>query len=192
MSLGPDRLAQLDAALAFLAGRLEHDRPIGPLSTYQVGGPARRYVEVAAPDELAQILSMASGIPRPSDDVLVVGKGSNLLVADGGVDALVLQLGEAFAEIEVHGATVQAGGSAPGARRARRRGQSPASSEPVMEPGSVSGAVRMNAGGHGADMAASLVGVRVVDLATGEDVRGGHVGTAPGVRRSSLRQSRVW
>ena len=95
MSLGPDRLAQLDAALAFLAGRLEHDRPIGPLSTYRVGGPARRYVEVAAPDELARIaLALADGIPRPSDDVLVVGKGSNLPVADGGEDALVLQLGE--------------------------------------------------------------------------------------------------
>ena len=194
MSLGPDRLAQLDAALAFLAGRLERDRPIGPLSTYRVGGPARRYVEVAAPDELARIaLALADGIPRPSDDVLVVGKGSNLLVADGGVDALVLQLGEAFAEIEVHGATVRAGGATSLPVLARRTVAAGLTGFEwaVGVPGSVGGAVRMNAGGHGADMAASLVGVRVVDLATGEDVAVDASALHLGYRRSSLRRSQV-
>jgi UDP-N-acetylmuramate dehydrogenase len=108
---------------------------------------------------------------------LVVGKGSNLLVADAGFPGIAVALGDAFAEVaidvDVDGTTarVRAGGATPLPVLARRtaaagvRGLEWA----VGVPGSVGGGVRMNAGGHGSDVAASLVRVRVFDLATGDD-----------------------
>ncbi len=121
----------------------------------------------------------------------MVGKGSNLLVADAGFAGLAVVLGEAFATVDVVDGTPRCPGRrAPPACRswpaAARRPGSPASSGRSGVPGSIGGAVRMNAGGHGSDMAATLVRVRVVDLATGED---GSVPAAAldlGYRRSSI------
>lgn len=187
-----DRLVHLDAALAFLGDRLHHDHPLGPATTYRVGGPARRLVEVADADELGHIAAALAGSVG-ADDVLVVGKGSNLLVADRGVDALVLQLGEGFAGIDVRGRTVRAGGAVSLPVLARR---SVAAGLAGFEwavgvPGSVGGAVRMNAGGHGSDMSATLAGVRVVDLASGEDLEMDPASLQLGYRSSSLRGAQV-
>jgi UDP-N-acetylmuramate dehydrogenase len=125
--------------------------------------------------------------------VLVVGRGSNLLVADAGFPGVAVVLGEPFAEVELEGTTVRAGGATALPVLARRtaaaglRGLEWA----VGVPGSVGGAVRMNAGGHGSDVAASLVEVRVVDLASGHD------GVVPagdlelGYRRSALPPTAV-
>ena len=194
MSLDPERLAALDEALSFLGTRLEHERPLGPLSTYRVGGPARRFVEVADVDELARIATALAGRASLDDgDVLVVGRGSNLLVADRGVEALVLQLGEGFTSIEVRGDVVRAGGATSLPVLARRTVAAGLTGFEwaVGVPGSLGGAVRMNAGGHGADMAASLLGVRVVDLSSGEDVEVDVSALHLGYRRSSLRRSQV-
>ncbi|HEX2575812.1 MAG TPA: UDP-N-acetylmuramate dehydrogenase [Aquihabitans sp.] len=158
-------LAELDEELA---GLVAADVALGPLTTYRVGGPAARFATVATDDDLARV---ADAVRRTGVDVLVVGKGSNLLVADAGFDGLALQLAGTFAEVDVRGTTVRAGGAAALPVVARRtaaaglRGFEWA----VGVPGSIGGAVRMNAGGHGSDLAASLVGVRVVDLAGGED-----------------------
>ena len=194
MSLEPGRLAALDDALSFLGARLEHDRPLGPLSTYRVGGPARRFVEVADVDELARIAAaVAARATLDAGDVLVVGRGSNLLVADRGVEALVLQLGEGFTAVSVHGDVVRAGGATSLPVLARRTVAAGLTGFEwaVGVPGSVGGAVRMNAGGHGADMAASLIGVRVVDLASGEDVEVDASALHLGYRHSALRRSQV-
>jgi UDP-N-acetylmuramate dehydrogenase len=104
-------------------------------------------------------------------EVLVVGKGSNLLVADAGFPGLAVVLGEAFATVEVHDVEVEAGAAASLPVVARRTVAAGLTGFEwaVGVPGSVGGAVRMNAGGHGSDMAAVLVGVRVADLRTGED-----------------------
>jgi len=189
--------AAIAAALSFLGDRLEADRPIGPLSTYRVGGPARWFVEVVDEAELSRIAgavaalaARAAAVEPVPVPVLVVGKGSNLLVRDAGFDGLVLQLGEAFAGIEVQrdgagGVGGHAGDSGrAGAGRAMVRAGGAASLPVVARrtvaeglggfewavgvPGSIGGAVRMNAGGHGSDMVAVLAGVRVVDLLTGE------------------------
>ena len=170
MSAGPgDRLS-------FLGDRLRRDVPVGPLTTYRVGGPARWFLEVADGDELAAVAGALAGA---TPEVLVVGRGSNLLVADAGFDGLVLQLGEPFASVDMapspgpDGAVVvRAGGAAALPVVARRTVEAGLTGFEwaVGVPGSVGGAVRMNAGGHGSDMAASLVTVRIVDLATGEDV----------------------
>jgi UDP-N-acetylmuramate dehydrogenase len=101
----------------------------------------------------------------------VVGKGSNLLVADEGFDGVAVALGEGFGSIEIEGASVRAGGAVALPVLARRTVAAGLSGLEwaVGVPGSVGGAVRMNAGGHGSDVAATLQRVRVCDLATGDD-----------------------
>jgi UDP-N-acetylmuramate dehydrogenase len=166
MSAAIDELA---ARLAPAFGdRLRRDHPIGPLTTYRVGGPVAAFVRVETDEELAELARATSQTGAPA--TLVVGKGSNLLVADAGFDGLAVQLGDAFAEIDL-GTPVRAGGAASLPVVARRtagaglRGFEWA----VGVPGSIGGAVRMNAGGHGSDMAAVLRRVRVCDLASGHD-----------------------
>lgn len=199
--LAPD-LHPVDEPLDFLGDRLRRDESLAPLSTYRVGGAAARFVEVADPAELARIAAALVGVLAP-EQLLVVGRGSNLLVADRGFDGLALQLGERFAEVridegeaadeETDGTRVRAGGAAALPVVARRTVAAGLTGFEwaVGVPGSIGGAVRMNAGGHGADMAEVLVGVHVVDLCSGEDV---HVSTAAldlGYRRSALRPSQV-
>jgi UDP-N-acetylmuramate dehydrogenase len=144
------------------------DAPLGALTTYRVGGPAALLVHVTDDDVLRAAVDTvrATGI-----EVLVVGKGSNLLVADAGFPGLAVVLGEAFATVEVHDVEVEAGAAASLPVVARRTVAAGLTGFEwaVGVPGSVGGAVRMNAGGHGSDMAAVLVGVRVADLRTGED-----------------------
>ena len=150
---------------------VDHDVPLGPLTTYRVGGAAARFVRIEDDADLVAVAELVRQEPLP---VLVVGKGSNLLVADSGFPGLAVTLGDAFAEITIEGTpravgghvTVRAGGATPLPVLARRsaaaglRGLEWA----VGVPGSVGGGVRMNAGGHGSDIAASLVRVRVFDL----------------------------
>ena len=189
----------LDRALDFLGDRLRRDHPLGPLTTYRVGGPAERFVEVHDGDELRRVAGAVAALDTPVP-VLVVGRGSNLLVADGGLPGLVLQLGERFAEIEVDagrgpdgGAVVVAGGAASLPVVARRTVAAGLTGFEwaVGVPGSIGGAVRMNAGGHGSDMAAALAGVRVVDLSTGEDVAMTAADLHLGYRSSALTASQV-
>ncbi len=194
MSFGNDDVRRLDDALSFLGDRLERERPLGPLSTYRVGGPARRFVEVRDAHELVRLAgALARDVGVGPDDVLVVGRGSNLLVSDRGVDALVIQLGPSFTAIVVDRTTVRAGGATSLPVLARRTVAAGLTGFEwaVGVPGSVGGAVRMNAGGHGADISASLVGVRVVDLATGEDVQMDVDALELGYRRSSLTRAQV-
>ena len=158
----------VERAAAMLDELARREEPLGPRTTYRVGGAAALFVEVGSDADLARVVDVvgATGI-----EVLVVGKGSNLLVADRGFPGLALALGEGFAAIDIDGTRVRAGASAAlpvVARRTVRAGLS-GFEWAVGVPGSIGGAVRMNAGGHGSDMAASLARVRVVDLRTGED-----------------------
>ena len=161
-------LARFDAELADRPDLVRADVALGPLTTYRVGGPAARFVLVEGDDDLRRV---AAAVAASGIEVLVVGKGSNLLVADRGFPGLALQLGPAFAEVTVTGTTVRAGGAASLPVVARRTAAAGLTGFEwaVGVPGSVGGAVRMNAGGHGSDVAASLARVRVVDLAGGED-----------------------
>lgn len=146
------------------------DHPLGPLTTYRVGGRAAWYVEVVDPAELVALATVAAATNAP---VLVVGNGSNLLIADSGFDGLAVRLGEAFADIVVEGEHVTAGGAASLPVVARRTVAAGLTGFEwaVGVPGTIGGAVRMNAGGHGSDLAAALTEVRVVDLRDGQDVR---------------------
>jgi UDP-N-acetylmuramate dehydrogenase len=161
-------LGAIEAAGRVLGDLARRDEPLGPRTTYRVGGRAALFVEVA--DE-ADLDAVRLAVAESGVDVLVVGKGSNLLVADAGFPGLAISLGEGFAQIDIQGTRVTAGGAAALPVVARRTVAAGLTGFEwaVGVPGSIGGAVRMNAGGHGSDMAASLVGVRVVDLRTGED-----------------------
>jgi len=185
-----DRFRQLDEVLG---ARADHDVGLGPLTTYRVGGPARRFIRI----EHDRDLTLVAEAVRVSDiPVLVVGKGSNLLVAEAGFDGLAIALGDGFAGVEIVGPRVRAGGAAALPVVARRtaaaglRGFEWA----VGVPGSIGGAVRMNAGGHGSDMAASLQRVRVLDLRGGEDIEVPATTLELGYRRSRLTSDQlvVW
>ena len=194
--------SEWSTAISALGDQVATDVPLGPLCTYRVGGPARWFVEVAGIDELLRVAHVVAGTELP---VLVVGRGSNLLVADSGFDGLVLQLGEAFAAIDFvvadpsgshpHGdlAVVRVGGAASLPVVARRTVEMGLTGFEwaVGVPGSLGGAIRMNAGGHGSDMAASVMEVRIVDLATGEDVVVSAEDLQFGYRRSSVGASAV-
>jgi UDP-N-acetylmuramate dehydrogenase len=127
-------------------------------------------------------------------DVLVVGKGSNLLVAEAGFDGVAVVLGDGFTAVDIAGTRVWAGGAAalPVVARQTVRAGLTGFEWAVGVPGSIGGAVRMNAGGHGSDMAATLLEAELVDLAGGGAVRTMPVADlALGYRRSAVGPAQV-
>jgi UDP-N-acetylmuramate dehydrogenase len=147
---------------------LQRNVPIGPLTTYRVGGPAALFAVIDTDDDLVAAVDLVRAERMP---VLVVGKGSNLLVADAGFAGLAITLGDGFGDVVIDGTTVAAGGAAALPVVARRTAGAGLTGFEwaVGVPGSIGGAVRMNAGGHGSDISATLTRVRVVDLASGDD-----------------------
>lgn len=150
-----------------LGDRLRRDVPLAPMTTYRVGGSAAGFVDVASIDDLVAVAEVRAetGVP-----VLVVGRGSNMLVADGGFAGIALSIA-AFADHIVLPETpadsiVTAGGGVALPVLARRTAAAALTGFEwaVGVPGSVGGAVRMNAGGHGSDIAACLVDVSVFDM----------------------------
>ncbi len=151
------------------SGVVQRDVPLGPLTTYKSGGPAR-YLAVC--DDLEALMSVAAGGPPPVP-VLVVGRGSNLVVADRGFPGLVIRLGAGFAAISLASATVTAGGSASLARVARTAVEARRAGLEffVGVPGSVGGAVRQNAGCFGSETRDRLTNATVLDLRDGSVTR---------------------
>src|SRR6185312_7085638 len=139
------------------------------LTTVRTGGPADWFARVGSEERLADLLAWAG---EAGIQVGVVGSGSNLLVADDGFRGLVLKLDEALATIERDGQHVLCGGGArlpQAAARAARWGLTGLEFG-VNIPGTVGGAVRMNANAYGGELAAVLEWVEV-STATGTDRR---------------------
>src|SRR5207248_2657689 len=155
--------------------------PLGPMTTYRVGGPAALFMEVT---DDHQLVLVAKAVQQTAVPVLVVGRGSNLLVADAGFPGLAITLGGSFAEIDVRGTAVRSGGAVSLPVLARRTAAAGLTGLEwaVGVPGSVGGAVRMNAGGHGSDVSRSITLCRVVDLQSGEDTEAGSDRLALGYR----------
>ncbi len=159
----------VDAAVALLGARAERDVPLGPLTTFRVGGPAALFVRARTLDDLLAVAAArrASGLP-----VLLVGRGSNLLVADAGFGGIAVTIAGLAGGIDIGGhadgtVVVAAGGGIALPVLARRTAKAALSGFEwaVGVPGSLGGAVAMNAGGHGSDIAACLVDADVLDLA---------------------------
>lgn len=185
--MSPDPLAAAREVLGDLAQPMV---PLGPFTTYKVGGPAALFVEVTDDDVLAAV---AAAVAASGVAVLVVGNGSNMLVSDAGFPGLAIRLGSAYATVEVDGTEVAAGGAAllPVVARQSVKAGLTGFEWAVGVPGSIGGAVRMNAGGHGSDMAASLLGVRVFDCRTGEDAAVPASALELGYRRSAITPDQV-
>ena len=142
---------------------VENDRPLGPMTTYRVGGGADLFVSCASADDLDEVARVValSGI-----DVLVIGNGSNLLVSDRGFRGLAIALGDAFDFVVLVGNELRAGGATrlPVAARRSAAAGFAGFEWAVGVPGTIGGAVRMNAGGHGSDVARTLISTDIVDL----------------------------
>ncbi|MCL2393197.1 MAG: UDP-N-acetylmuramate dehydrogenase [Acidimicrobiaceae bacterium] len=178
--MGPGTVdpAALRLAMEALGDRALPDEPIGPLTTYRVGGPAAVAVRVLDEDDLEAVARArrASALP-----VLVIGRGSNLLVSDAGFAGIAVILDpHAYGDVTVEGTSVRAAAAVPMPTLARRSADAGLTGLEwaVGVPGSVGGAVRMNAGGHGSDTSQHLCRAGVADL--------DHADGAPLVRAWSL------
>jgi UDP-N-acetylmuramate dehydrogenase len=192
-----------------LGDRATPMKPLGPLTTYGVGGPAALFVEVEGPADLEvlraalrdEIGPRGAREPEGTPGIFVIGRGSNLLVSDAGFEGVVVHLGVGFAGLELPdredavsgGSVARAGGGLALPVLARRVADAGWSglAWAVGVPGSVGGAVRMNAGGHGSDMAACLARYRWVDLVSDEGGTDDVARLAYGYRTSSVTTTQV-
>lgn len=149
------------------------DAPLAPLTTYRLGGSAAVLTKPSSIADLQTIVSVARQLALP---VLVIGKGSNLLVADRGFAGIAVATAGLAAEIgfpaeldaDATSVRLGAGLALPIAARRLAAAGLRGFEWAVGVPGSVGGAVRMNAGGHGADIASCLIDATVLDMRTGD------------------------
>ena len=143
-------------------GTLTPDRPLADLTWLRVGGPADALFQPADAEDLRDFLSALD----KNIAVFPMGVGSNLIVRDGGLRAVVIRLGRGFNGIAVAGDTVTAGAAALDAHVARKAAQAGLDLTFLRTiPGSIGGAVRMNAGCYGSYVADHLVEVAAVSRA---------------------------
>ena len=162
--------------------------PLARLTTVGTGGEAEFFARAGSEAELVELLSWAQGT---GGAVSVVGSGSNLLVADGGVAGLVVKLDRGLQTIAVEGRRILCGGGArlPAvAARAARAGLSGIEFG-VNIPGTVGGAVRMNANAYGGELERVLEWVEIVTAAGTERRLPQELGLA--YRRSSLGDGEI-
>jgi UDP-N-acetylmuramate dehydrogenase len=168
--------------------KLEERVPLSRFTTLGTGGAARYFARPETLTELEELLRWAHG---EGVAVGVVGLGSNLLVADDGVDALVLKLGGELSQASVEDEVVEAGGGAPLAvclHRARAAGLGRLEFACAI-PGTVGGGVWMNAGAYGGDIAGVLECAIVVDAESSSRLSPAELGLS--YRRSGLRLGQV-
>jgi UDP-N-acetylmuramate dehydrogenase len=168
-------------------GTLTPDRPLADLTWLRVGGPADWLFQPADEADLATFLSALD----PALQVFPMGVGSNLIVRDGGLRAVVIRLGRGFNGISVEGDRMVAGAAALDAHVAKRAAEAGLDLTFLRTiPGSIGGAVRMNAGCYGSYVVDVLEEVRVV-------TRAGEVVTLPAAdlhlryRQSDLAEGAV-
>ena len=145
--------------LPAVRGVLTPSRPLADLTWLRVGGPADWLFQPADADDLAEFL----GAVDPAIPVFPMGVGSNLIVRDGGIRAVVIRLGRGFNAISVDGTRVTAGAAALDAHVARKAAEAGVDLTFLRTiPGAIGGAVRMNAGCYGSYVADHLVSAKAV------------------------------
>ena len=154
-------------------GSVEHDASFAEFIWFRCGGTAETLVRPADVQDLAALLAESS----PAVPVFPVGVGSNLIVRDGGLAGLTVRLPKAFAAVRIEGTRVRAGAAAMGITVASAARDAALAGLEFLRgiPGTVGGAVRMNAGAYGSEVADLLVEATVV-------TRDGRVETWPAAR----------
>jgi UDP-N-acetylmuramate dehydrogenase len=146
----PDITSELKSAMPDLRGRVLANESLAPLTWFRVGGPAQMLFTPADEDDLAYFLSkLPSDVP-----VTVVGVGSNLIVRDGGIEGVVVRLSpRGFGQVTTEGDTVTAGTAALDKRVAEAAATATIGGLEFYFgiPGTIGGALRMNAGANGGE-----------------------------------------
>jgi len=158
----------LMAALPPLRGRVQADAPLAPATWFRVGGPAEVLVR---PATTADLVALLAGLPNEIP-LTVIGAASNLIVRDGGIGGVVVRLARGFGDIAVEADGVVAGAAALDATVAEHAAAAGLAGLEFLSgvPGSVGGAVAMNAGAYGGDVAGCLDWADLV-MRSGEMVR---------------------
>ena len=167
---------------------VEPDFPLARLTTVRAGGPADLFARPASDAELVELLSWAAG---EEIDIGVVGSGSNLLISDDGFRGLVLKLDGDLASVEREGTRVVCGGGArlPSATAKVARWGLTGLEFGINIPGTVGGAVRMNANAYGGELGRVLEWVDVCTAAGADRREPDQLGFA--YRRSNLKPGEV-
>jgi UDP-N-acetylmuramate dehydrogenase len=157
--------------LAKPRGRLTADAPLGPQTWFAAGGPAEVLFRPADAEDLASFLgALPADIP-----VTVLGVGSNLLVRDGGVKGVVIRLLRGFTGIAVEGHEVVAGAGAPDLNVALTAREHALTGLEFLSgiPGTIGGAIAMNAGAYGGELGEVLISAEAIDRAGNRHEVGG-------------------
>lgn len=169
------------------SGRVSAGVEIGPLTSYKLGGPARWFCQAPSADRAAEAARAAS---RRGLDILVLGRGSNLVVSDEGFDGLVIRPAGSLREVRIdrREGLVRAGSAAALPVLARRAAEAGLAGLEfyVGIPGSVGGAVAMNAGFYGAETSEVLASASILDMKTGEAAQRTAEELEFGYRRSAV------
>ena len=188
----------IDHAFQLFGGRAKRDVPISQYTTYKVGGAAALHLHVTSIDDLYAVSAVLAEVDLP---LVVIGRGSNLLISDSGFSGLALTM-SGFADYidlpnrdedpDVEPIALFGGSVAlpVAARQSVARGLT-GFEWGVGVPGSIGGAVRMNAGGHGSDMASSLTSVRMFHLRKGMEANVNAVDLGLRFRGSALDDHHV-
>ncbi len=150
------------AAAPNLRGRLLENQSLADLTWFRVGGPAQVLFSPADEEDLSIFLAALD----PAVPVTVIGLGSNLIVRDGGIPGVTIRLGgKAFGSVQIDGETIQAGTAVPDMRLAKAAAEASLDGLAFFRgiPGSVGGALRMNAGAHGGETTDVLIQARGID-----------------------------
>ena len=142
--------------------KILRDEPMKSHTSFRIGGPARLFVE---PSDEAQLVSVCRRLKELGTEPLVIGRGSNLLVRDEGFEGIVIHLGEDFARVRVTGSSIYAEAGASLASVASAAMQQGLTGMEFAHgiPGSLGGALFMNAGAYGGEMSQIVEHVRYLD-----------------------------
>ena len=160
MTAFPDIVPDLKARMPDLRGRLLANQPLGAFTWFRVGGPAQ---VMFTPEDTADLAYFLRHFPAELP-ITVIGVGSNLIVRDGGLPGVVIRLARGFADIVCDGDTVRAGSAALDKRVAEAAANAGIGGLEFYFgiPGTIGGALRMNAGANGGETKDVLIEARGV------------------------------
>ena len=182
-----DLAAALRGSCPKLKGELEAEAPLAPISWFRAGGAAELLFTPADLEDLQHFLRALAEVAPRDIPILTIGLGSNLLVRDGGVPGVVIRLGEGFMRVASEpGHRLRAGAGAPDMKLALGAAKFGLSGLSFYRgiPGTVGGALRMNAGAYGGETKDFLMEAKAVDR-SGKLVTLSNTGMGFAYRRSA-------